>query len=72
MLQELTQAKSTITPTYEVLDEVWPDHDKIFTIGVYLGKDKIGEWKWSSKKKWQEDAAHNALSNQDNWIHIIN
>lgn len=71
-LQEITQASITITPTYEVLSEVGPDHDKVFTIWVYLGSEKIAEWVWSSKKKGQEDAAQNALNNQKAWIDKIN
>ena len=51
------------TPVYEVLSESWPDHEKIFIVAILLWDKKIGEWKWSSKKKWQEDAAKNAYTN---------
>lgn len=60
LLQEYTQKEFLITPRYDVLSESWLDHDKIFISWVYLEDKKIWEWKWSSKKKSQEDAARNA------------
>src|SRR3989344_2730554 len=35
-LQELSQSVEGYTPVYKVLDEIGPDHDKIFTIGVFV------------------------------------
>ena len=67
LLQEFAQAWIWITPTYEVLDEVWPDHDKVFTVWVYLWEVKLSEWKWSSKKKAQENAAFNAFESRHTW-----
>lgn len=60
LLQEYTQSVNDITPHYTDLSETWPDHDKIYTVWVYLKENQIWEWKWSSKKKAQEDAAQNA------------
>jgi ribonuclease-3 len=34
-LQEVMQRKDNVTPRYVVLEEVGPDHDKIFTLGVF-------------------------------------
>src|SRR3990167_9285380 len=36
-LQELVQEKSGITPTYQVISEIGPDHNKVFTMGVFVG-----------------------------------
>ncbi len=60
-LQELSQDSIGITPTYEVLDEWGPDHDKHFKIGVYLDKELIGTGEGPSKQEAQQEAAHDAL-----------
>jgi len=59
--QELAQEKTGVTPTYKILSEVGPDHDKVFEIGVYLKNDLISKGSGSSKQEAQEDAARNAL-----------
>ena len=59
--QELAQEKTGITPTYDVLSEWGPDHDKSFKVGVYLEKDLIGEGEGSSKQEGEEAAAKNAI-----------
>lgn len=60
-LQEIVQEKTGITPHYEVLEESGPDHDKIFTVGVYLDKRKVGEGEGPSKQEAEVAAAANAL-----------
>ena len=60
LIQEYTQAKFNQTPTYEVLSETWPDHNKMFEVGIYLWEEMIWKWSWTSKKKAQENAAENA------------
>lgn len=67
LLQEFVQADIGITPSYEVLNEVGPDHDKIFTVWVYLWTIKLAEWEGWSKKKAQESAAANAFSTRESW-----
>ncbi|MCP6718080.1 MAG: ribonuclease III [Patescibacteria group bacterium] len=59
--QEQTQEKIGITPTYKVLKEWGPDHDKNFVIGVYLEKKLIAKGEGSSKQEAEEQAAQNAL-----------
>jgi ribonuclease-3 len=56
-IQELAQSEYDITPNYKVLEEEWPDHNKIFKVWIYLWDKKIWQWVWSSKKKAQEEAA---------------
>jgi ribonuclease-3 len=59
--QELSQEKYGITPTYDTISEIGPDHSKTFLVGAYLGKKKISEGTGSSKQRAQLDAAANAL-----------
>lgn len=59
--QETAQEMLGITPTYKVLSEQGPDHQKEFTVGIYLEKDKIAEGKGTSKQEAQLAAAEEAL-----------
>ncbi len=55
--QELAQERFGLTPNYRVVDENGPDHDKIFTIGVYVGDTLYGKGSGSSKQAGQQEAA---------------
>lgn len=57
IIQEYAQAEYEITPTYKILSENGPDHNKTFEVGVFLWENMIWTWMWSSKKKAQEAAA---------------
>lgn len=59
--QELIQLQEGVTPTYKVLDESGPDHDKRFVIGVYVSKELRGQGSGTSKQIAQQAAAANAL-----------
>lgn len=61
-LQELAQEKFSITPVYTVLAEKGPDHEKIFTVGAYFGKDLQGQGDGGSKKDAEQAAARHAMS----------
>ena len=58
--QELAQEHTGITPRYETLAQEGPDHDRIFTVGVYLN-DLIAEGKGRAKQEAEQEAAENAL-----------
>ncbi len=60
-LQENAQEQEGITPHYELLEEKGPDHEKIFTIGVYFKDKLIAKGGGSSKQEAQVDAANKAL-----------
>ncbi len=62
--QEIAQEKTGITPSYRSLDEEGPDHDKQFTIGVYLGDECMGTGTGKSKQEAQVAAAAQALEQQ--------
>lgn len=66
-LQEMAQAKLGSTPSYRVLKEVGPDHEKLFTIGVYLGDKLCGKGAGPSKQLAQQAAADEALRNSKKW-----
>lgn len=59
--QEFSQEKYNITPVYTLLAEEGPDHDKRFTIGVYVDDKLKGTGKGSSKRKAEQSAAQDAL-----------
>ena len=61
-LQEVMQRKDGVTPRYVVIEEVGPDHDKIFTLGVYSGDRLISKGTGPSKQAAQQEAAKAALS----------
>lgn len=60
--QELVQEKRGITPVYQTLDEVGPDHDKRFTVGVYIGEEEVARGEGNSKQSAEQAAAVAALS----------
>jgi len=60
-LQEVAQSIDGMTPVYKVLAEEGPDHDKIFTLGVYVGQKLLGKGSGSSKQNAQQKAAEAAL-----------
>jgi len=62
LFQEEAQERTGITPSYEVLREWGPDHDKHFVVGVFLEKELVAEGEGPSKQAGQEEAARNALS----------
>lgn len=62
-LQEKVQANSRITPVYRLLEEKGPDHDKVFTMGVYIGEKMIAQGGGPSKQEAETEAAKNALKN---------
>jgi ribonuclease-3 len=59
--QEAAQDKFGLTPGYRVLEESGPDHDKVFTMGVYVGDKLFGKGSGSSKQAAQQVAAAAAL-----------
>lgn len=59
--QEAAQEIVGITPTYRVLKEDGPDHDKQFVVGVYLDKEKIAIGEGGSKQEAQVEAAEKGL-----------
>ncbi|MBI2030264.1 ribonuclease III, partial [Candidatus Kaiserbacteria bacterium] len=61
-LQEVAQDKMGVTPTYELVNQVGPDHDKRFMIAVFLGGTKTAMGEGRSKQEAEQDAAQKALT----------
>ena len=61
LFQERAQEIVGITPTYEVIEESGPDHNRHFVIGVYLEKEMIAKGEGFSKQEAQMQAAEKAL-----------
>jgi ribonuclease-3 len=59
--QELSQEHASITPTYDTLSQDGPDHDRVFTVGVFLRHEKVGEGKGRSKQEAEQQAAQAAI-----------
>ncbi len=61
-LQEIAQEKDGITPTYQLVGQSGPDHDKVFVIGAFIGSEKIAMGEGRSKQEAEQDAAQKALA----------
>ncbi len=60
-LQELVQQKKNQILSYALVEESGPDHDKHFVVQVSLNGAVVGTGEGRSKKKAEQDAAHNAI-----------
>jgi ribonuclease III len=59
-LQETSQARLKETPTYRVVQELGPDHDKRFVVAVTIGSDEWARAVGKSKKEAEQMAAAEA------------
>ncbi|MEK7508605.1 MAG: ribonuclease III [Patescibacteria group bacterium] len=59
--QEAAQEEAGVTPTYRVINETGPDHNKQFVVAVFLEKEEIARGEGSSKQEAQTQAAKEAL-----------
>lgn len=66
-VQEKSQELYSLTPSYKVLSEEGPDHDKLFCVGIYFGSDKIAEGRGKSKQEAETGAARAALE-EKGWV----
>lgn len=55
--QEMAQHYDGMTPTYRTMKEEGPDHDKLFTVGAYVGSKLKGVGTGHSKQDAQAAAA---------------
>jgi ribonuclease-3 len=67
LVQEKAQEHIGVTPSYKVLRESGPDHDKHFTIGIFFGPEKIAEGRGHSKQEAEQSAARAALESKK-WL----
>lgn len=59
--QEVAQDKKSVTPTYKTIKESGPDHDKQFTVAVFLADKEIARGDGKSKQEAEQAAAQAAL-----------
>ncbi len=60
--QEKAQEVEGITPVYKVIRENGPDHDKSFTVGLFIRDKKISEGEGKSKQEAEQKAATSGLT----------
>ena len=61
-LQEQVQSQEGVTPQYKIMEETGPDHDKTFTVGVFVDDNLRGKGTGPSKQAAQQKAAEAALA----------
>ena len=61
LFQELAQAQDGITPSYRLLSQQGPSHNREFTVEVMLGEQVAGTGHGRNKQAAEQEAAHNAL-----------
>jgi ribonuclease-3 len=59
--QERAQEHANVTPSYKLLGQEGPDHDRIFTIGVFLGDEQVAVGTGNAKQEAEQEAAERAL-----------
>src|SRR3989344_2471602 len=59
--QEKAQDAEGVTPTYAVVRETGPDHDKHFVVGVYVKNMMVAQGEGRSKQDAEQDAARVGL-----------
>lgn len=61
VLQELTQARHKLPPTYHLLEESGPSHARHFRVELRLGEATLAQGEGPSKKQAEQQAALRAL-----------
>jgi ribonuclease-3 len=67
LFQEKSQETFSVTPQYRTLSAEGPDHNKEFTVAVYLNDEEIGRGTGKSKQEAEQESARNALKKKG-WI----
>jgi ribonuclease-3 len=61
LFQELAQAHDGITPSYRLVGQEGPSHNREFTVEVMLGNQVAGQGHGRNKQAAEQEAANNAL-----------
>ena len=61
-LQEHVQALGQPAPTYTVIEETGPDHEKHFTVAAMVAAQELGRGEGKTKKSAEQAAAQRALA----------
>jgi len=65
LLQENIQEIHRTPPTYRVVSQTGPDHDRTFVAEVRIGRKVLGSGRGKSKKQAEQAAARQALAAED-------
>ncbi len=65
--QEKAQEHVNVTPHYQLVSETGPDHDREFTVAVYVGEEEVARGTGRSKQDAQRSAARTALEKKG-WV----
>lgn len=71
-LQEIAQQDYKITPTYTIITESGPAHERTYVAAVHIGEKQLADGSGSSKQKAEEAAAEKALELLDKLIPVPN
>jgi len=66
LFQEKAQETFSVTPNYKILSESGPDHNKYFTVGLFLDEEQIATGVGHSKQEAEQEAAKKGLEVK-NW-----
>lgn len=69
-LQEIAQQHYKLTPTYTIIQESGPAHERIYVAAVLVGEKQLADGSGSSKQKAEEAAAEKALELLDKLIQV--
>jgi ribonuclease III len=67
LFQELAQAHEGITPSYRLVSQEGPSHNREFTVEVLLGERVAGQGQGRNKQTAEQEAARSALVSRG-WI----
>ncbi len=60
-LQEISQEKERVTPSYQLVSQTGPDHDRTFRVASVIGGAQVAVGEGRSKQEAEQDAAQKAL-----------
>lgn len=60
-VQEKTQEQFSVTPVYKNIKDEGPDHDKVFTVGIFFGGKEVARGVGKSKQDAEQQAAKKAI-----------
>ncbi|MBO0793235.1 MAG: hypothetical protein J2P36_20115, partial [Ktedonobacteraceae bacterium] len=67
LFQELAQAREGITPSYRIVSQEGPSHNREFTVEVLVGEQVAGRGQGKNKQTAEQEAAYGALVSRG-WI----
>ena len=60
VLQEYTQSQNKKTPDYKIVEEIGPEHDKIFVVEVSFMDEVLSSGQGKTKREAEQDCAYKA------------